>query len=86
MIDDLLALRGPHEEELEREILRAVRRHRPEPAKVRFRRALESGSWRLQIEGLRGLEAIGEAEAWSTWRDRLDPLAREVLESGRSAA
>lgn len=85
LIDDLLALRGPHEEALEREILRALRRHRPGPAKARFRLALESGSWRLQIEGLRGLEAVGEVEAWLTWQDRIHPLAREVLEAGRSS-
>jgi hypothetical protein len=72
---------GAHAVEVEVELLRAWRRHAPTAARARFTAALSSPEWRVQLEGLRGLEAAGMADARRQWLDHLDPLAREVLDA-----
>ncbi len=72
---------GAHMVEVEVELLRAWRRHAPTDAQARFTTALSSREWRVQLEGLRGLEAAGMVDARRRWLDHLDPLAREVLDA-----
>lgn len=78
--------RGRWGPELEVELLRAWRRHAPSEAKARFTAALSAPEWRLQLEGLRGLEAAGMCDVRGQWRDRIDPLAREVLDAEAASA
>lgn len=79
-VEALLAWPRPLPDELEREVLRAARRHAPELARARFAEALDSGVWFLQVEGVRGLQAAGISDARARHADRLLPLATEVLD------